>query len=102
MLVCRRMKYDIRSIFGKNAVQSCPVTHGSYLNREIKRLSVFADKLLLNIVCVVFIDIEDNQFFRLQLRYLASYLTAYGASASRYKHGFSGIDIRYMCFFYIN
>ena len=36
MLVRRRMKYDIWAVFGKDAVQSRPVAHGSYLNREVK------------------------------------------------------------------
>ena len=87
----RRVQNDIGLDSRKNLVQTGFVAHRAYVNFKQKRRAVLAYKLLLNIVGVVFIDIENRYFLRGELCYLTAKLRADRTAAARNKDGFSGV-----------
>ncbi|CDC74991.1 unknown [Candidatus Colimorpha enterica] len=75
------MKDYLRTVERKDRLHPANVAHRGYLDGKVKRASVFQDKLLLDIVCVVFVDIDDDQLFRRAGGYLPAELAADGAAA---------------------
>jgi hypothetical protein len=78
----------------ENSLKPIPVAHRGDFNGKVERSAVFAQKLLLNFICVIFITIENNERFRLAFCYLAAKLAAYRASAARNEHCFTEVKIK--------
>ena len=61
----RRMENKLRAIVCEYSFKAFSVAHGSYFHSKVKLVAVFTYKLLLNIVCVVFVNIKDNKLLGL-------------------------------------
>ena len=85
MLVGGRMVYDIRTIFRKNGVHSLRIAHGSDQHHE-RQIGMSLQKLLLNIIGIIFINIHDNQPGRLMRGDLPTQLASDGTAAARDHH----------------
>ena len=78
----RGMVDDIRMISCKHGFKTFAVSDGAYEHLDIDfRMS--AQKLVLDIISVVLIDIENYELVRRMLRYLTAELTAYRSAAAR-------------------
>ena len=62
-----RMIYDVRAISLEDAVDALFISHRSDEHRKIQ-FRVLAKQLLLDIISIIFIDIQDNQLFRMVCR----------------------------------
>ena len=60
MLVGGRVVHNIRMIFRKNGVHSLRIAHGSDQHHE-RQIGMSLQKLLLNIIGIIFINIHDDQ-----------------------------------------
>ena len=78
----RGMVDDIRMISCKHGFKAFAVSDGAYEHLDIDfRMS--AQKLVLDIISVVLIDIENYELVRRMLRYLTAELAAYRSAAAR-------------------
>ena len=62
--MCSCMIHDIRSICLENAVNTLFVTHRCDQYHQIQ-LRILADQLLLDVISIIFIDIQDDQLLRM-------------------------------------
>ena len=85
------VEYDIRLIALEDVLDPRSVTYGADLDAQVERSGVFSQQLLLNIVCVVLVDIKYNELTRLKRGYLSAQLAADRASASGHEYRFAGI-----------
>ena len=88
MLMRGSMENNIRTVCFHNAVDTVGITDGAYKHRQRKTRTV-TQKLLLNIVRVIFVYIENNKSFRLGTGDLTAKLASDRAASSRDEHGFS-------------
>ena len=96
MLVRGGMENKFGAVVCEDRFQARSVAHRGNLYGKVKLSAIFAYKLLLNIVCVVFVDIEDNKLFGLAFCYLTAKLAADRAAAARYENGFAGLEIKFL------
>ena len=78
----RGMVDDIRMISCEHGFKAFAVSDGAYEHLDID-FRVSAQKLVLDIISVVLIDIENYELVRRMLRYLAAELAAYRSAAAR-------------------
>ena len=64
VFVCRCMIHDIRPVSLENAVDTLFIPYGCDQHHEIQ-IRIFADQLLLDIIGIIFINIEDDQLLRM-------------------------------------
>ncbi len=85
MLVRRRMVDNVRLIHGKNIVNTLRVTHrrNQYLQGEVW---IVMNQFLLDTVCIVLININNNQLLRPVRCNLTAQLASDGAAAARDKN----------------
>ena len=81
MLMCRGMIYDLRFIGMHNLIDPVAVTHRADQHYQLK-LRISPSKLLLDLICVILIDIEDDQLARISLGDLPAKLAPDRASSS--------------------
>ena len=97
MLVRRGVENDVRAVSVRDAVDLRLVPHGGDLHAEVQRRPVDAQKLLLDVVGVVLVDIQDDQPLRRVCGDLPAEFAADGAAAAGYQYGPSpdkGVDGR--------
>ena len=94
------MEYYLRLIILKNTVKPVHVAYRADLYRKIKLCAVFSHKLLLYIVCIVLINIKDDELFDVALRKLSAKLTSDRAATARDKHGLTFIIIKFTLIIY--
>ena len=87
VLVCGSVENHVRSVQTEHTVKSRNVTHRSYFNYDIQLVLIKTDKLLLDGVGVIFINIEDNKSFWLAFCYLTAQLASNRSASARYKYG---------------
>ena len=75
------MIYDVRAISLEDAIDALFISHRSDEHRKIQ-FRVLAKQLLLDIISIIFVDIQDNQLFRMVCRNLPAQFAADGAAAS--------------------
>ena len=77
----RGMVDDIRMISCEHGFKAFAVSDGAYEHLDIDfRMS--AQKLVLNVISVVLVNIKDNKLVRRMLRYLTAKLAAYRSAAA--------------------
>ena len=77
----RGMINDVRMVPCKYGFKTLAVSDGAYEHLDID-FRMRAQKLVLNIISVVLIDIENYKLMRRMLRYLAAELAAYRSAAA--------------------
>ena len=85
MLVRCRVADQIRAVLVKDVHHPLPVAHGADQHDQIQ-LRMRALQLHLDIVCIVFINIKDNELLGVLRRCLAAELTADAAAAAGDEH----------------
>ena len=85
MFMCSCMIHDIRSICLENAVDTLFVTHGCDQYHQIQ-LRILADQLLLDVVGIIFINIQDDQLLRMMGCQLSAQFTSDGTAASGHQY----------------
>ena len=78
----RGMVDDIRMISCEHGFKAFAVSDGAYEHLDID-FRVSAQKLVLDIISVVLVNIKDNKLVRRMFRYLAAELAAYRSAAAR-------------------
>ena len=81
MLVGCRMEYQIRAVLAQHEVQSRRIAHRTDQNFQIQ-FRMAAEQLHLNIIGVIFVDIEDNQLLGVGFGNLAAKFAANRAAAT--------------------
>ncbi len=76
VLMCRSMVNYVRMVLFKYRIDPVRVTNASDEYLQVK-LRIFAHKLLLDGICTVFINIENDKLLRLVSRYLTAKLASY-------------------------
>ena len=82
VLVRRGMEHDVRPILSEDHIHAVFVADGADHNGQVK-VRIIPQKLLLDIIGVILIDLKDHKLLRLVLRDLPAELAADGASAAR-------------------
>ena len=75
MLVRRGMIDDLRAVLGEHIHQAAAVPHGTDQNLKMQ-IRVFFPQLKLDGICVVLIDVKDNETFGIMRRDLTAELGA--------------------------
>ena len=88
MLMCCRMKDDFRMVCLHHCIDTVCISHGSDQYRKLQ-FGMFPLQLLLDLICIIFIDIEDHQMSDPVFCQLGTDLAADGSAASGYENGFS-------------
>ena len=83
MLMRCRVEDDIRPVCLDHTVYTSRVSYGTDQSDQIKT-GILSFQLLLNSICIIFINIKDNQFFRSGTRDLTAQLASDGAASSGY------------------
>ena len=81
MLVSRRMEDQLRMIFFKDDVQSVEVSYRAN-NKAHVFVGVVVLELLLEVVCCVFVDVQDHEHFRVLLDDLSAEFGTDGAATA--------------------
>ena len=76
MLVCGCMEYDFWMVSFENLVHTEIVSDTCDEGHKVQRTSIFHDQFLLDIVGVVFVDIDNDNLFRIVLCYLSNKFTS--------------------------
>lgn len=85
VLVCRRIEHDLRPVLCKDVLHFAAVTNAADEDKQIEARYI-AQQFLLNIVCVVLVDIEDDELFGFMGRDLTAELAPDGAASARHQH----------------
>ena len=85
VLVRRRMANEVRAVLGKHVHHALPVAHGADQHDQIQ-LRMRALQLHLNIICIVFVNIKNDELLRVLRRSLTAKLAADAAAAARDEH----------------
>ena len=89
VLVGGGVEHQLRSVLGHDVVQTAHVPHGADEHLQIQ-LRMGVAQLHLDIVGVVFVDIEDDQLFGVAFGDLAAQLAADGTTAAGDHHHLAG------------
>ena len=82
MLMGGGMIDQIGSVLGKEVFQSIPVSYGANEHGETQ-VGVIPAQFLLDVIGVVFVDVEDDELLRVLARDLTAELAADGAPVTR-------------------
>ena len=85
VLMRRRIEYDLRPVLCKDVLHFAAVTNAADEDKQIEARYI-AQQFLLNIVCVVLVDIEDDELFGFMGRDLTAELAPDGAASARHQH----------------
>ena len=80
------MEYNIRPVGAEYTVQPLSVAHRANDNSQIQLVAVLAQKLLLDIVCIILINIQNNELFGLAFGNLPAQLAANRAAPAGHQH----------------
>ena len=81
----RRMVYNIRPVSWKHAVHLTPIAHGTDQHHQIQ-IGIFPFELLLDVVCIILIDVKYNQLSRAVCRNLTAELASDTAASPGHQH----------------
>ena len=85
MLMSRRVIHNVRPVCLKDFIHPPCIPHRGNEHRHIQR-RIGQTQFLLNIIGVIFVNIKNNQLFRLVRGDLTAQLASNGTAAAGYKH----------------
>ena len=93
MLVGRRMEHDVRAIHLKQAVNFFLISHGGDLHPQVQPIAPYTPQLLLDIISIVFVNIQNDELLGLIFGDLTAKLAADGTAAG-HQNGLTLQEIR--------
>ena len=94
MLVGRRMEHDVRAIHLKQAVNFFLISHGGDLHPQVQPIAPYTPQLLLDIISIVFVNIQNDELLGLIFGDLTAKLAADGTAAAGHQNGLTLQEIR--------
>ena len=92
MLMGRSVIDDLRPVFGKHLEHAAAVADGSDKRHEVQ-VRIRVAELVLDVIGVVFIDVEDDELLRVMRRDLAAELRADASAAAGDEDGFPAYEV---------
>ena len=90
MLVSGGVEDDIRPIVVEQLINSARIADGANENGKVQAFMVFGKQFLLNVIGVVFIDVENNEMLGVMGRNLPAEFCTDGATAACDKNDLAG------------
>ena len=100
VLVRRRVENELRAIIGKHLLQAAAVAHGAYERHEVEPRVTLA-QLELNVVGVIFVNVEYNKRFGAVRGDLAAQLAAYRAAPAGHEDSFARNEVENLIHVYL-